>query len=126
MTATHTDLMQIGELAERTGLSLRTIRHYDDEGLLTPTTRSTGGFRLYSLDDHERLVVIKAMKPLGFSIDRMRDLLDVIHQLQRGSRKTGELTARLQTLLAEALERRDTLRAQLALAEEFVTQLEQL
>ena len=40
--------MHIGELAERTGLSLRTMRHYDDVGLVPATGRTEGGFRLYS------------------------------------------------------------------------------
>jgi DNA-binding transcriptional MerR regulator len=40
-------LMRIGEVSERTGLSLRTIRHYEDVGVVAPTERSLGGFRLY-------------------------------------------------------------------------------
>lgn len=129
MTAQDGGLVQIGELAERTGLSLRTIRHYDEEGLLTPTSRSAGGFRLYSPADEDRLMVIKRMKPLGFSIDRMRDLLDVVDRLQR-TEVPGEddpgLRERLRALVAEAVERRDALRARVALAEQFVEQLHQL
>ena len=41
-------LLQIGQVAERTGLSLRTIRFYEENGLVIPTARSEGGFRLYS------------------------------------------------------------------------------
>uniref|UniRef100_UPI00047E1077 MerR family transcriptional regulator n=1 Tax=Arthrobacter sp. H14 TaxID=1312959 RepID=UPI00047E1077 len=72
--------MHIGELAERTGLSLRTIRHYDDVGLL-PASRTEGGFRVYSAADLERLMVIRRMKPLGFSLEEMGRLLDVIDRL---------------------------------------------
>ena len=43
-----TDLLQIGDVADRTGLSLRTIRHYEEVGLLPEPRRSPGGFRLYS------------------------------------------------------------------------------
>ncbi|WP_017887467.1 MerR family DNA-binding transcriptional regulator, partial [Curtobacterium flaccumfaciens] len=53
--------MRIGELADRTGLSIRTVRHYDDVGLLHPTGRTEGGFRLYSDDDLHRLLVIRRM-----------------------------------------------------------------
>jgi len=61
--------MHIGELAERTGLSLRTIRHYDEVGLLPATGRTEGGFRVYAENDVERLTLIKQMKPLGFSLE---------------------------------------------------------
>jgi len=51
------DTMQIGEVADRTQLSLRTIRHYDEVGLVPPSARSEGGFRLYTEADVERLNV---------------------------------------------------------------------
>lgn len=128
MADTTRDLMQIGELAEQSGLSLRTIRHYDDEGLLTPTTRSAGGFRLYSGKDLDRLLVIRRMKPLGFSIDEMRDLLDVVNRLQQRPTAAdhADLRRRLDEMRASARERRDTLRARLDWADEFVDLLDRL
>ena len=79
MTAkTNSNTMHIGELAERTGLSLRTIRHYDDVGLLPATARTDGGFRVFSEDDFERLMVIKQMKPLGFSLEEMAEILGLL------------------------------------------------
>ena len=45
--------MHIGELADRAGMSLRTIRHYDEVGLLVPSGRTTGGFRVYTAEDLE-------------------------------------------------------------------------
>ena len=65
--------MQIGEVADRTGLSLRTIRHYEEAGLIAPSARSKGGSRLYTEADVSRLMVIRRMKPLGFSLEEMRD-----------------------------------------------------
>ncbi len=119
-------LMQIGELAERTGLSLRTIRHYDDEGLLTPSARSAGGFRLYSAADQDRLMVIRRMKPLGFSIDEMRDLLAVVDALGGDSADDPALRARLEQFRTAAAERREKLRSQLAMADEFLETLRDL
>jgi DNA-binding transcriptional MerR regulator len=119
--------MQIGELAERTGLSLRTIRHYDDEGLLTPSARSAGGFRLYSDTDLDRLMVIRRMKPLGFSIEQMRELLAALDRLADEPTHTRERAAamdRLTGFRTAARERRDALRVQLDRAEEFVVTLE--
>ncbi|MBD8141963.1 MerR family transcriptional regulator, partial [Frigoribacterium sp. CFBP 13605] len=81
----ETATMQIGELAERTEMSLRTIRHYDEVGLLTPSGRSEGGFRLYTHDDYLRLMVIRRMKPLGFSLDEMAELLRVVDALDGGA-----------------------------------------
>jgi DNA-binding transcriptional MerR regulator len=74
-------LMQIGEAAERVGLSIRTIRHYEEAGLIVPSARSEGGFRLYTEADLDRLAVVKRMKPLGFTLDEMRDLLAVLDAL---------------------------------------------
>ena len=55
------DVMQIGAIAERTGLSQRTLRHYDDIGLVNPSLRSEGGFRLYTEEDLHRLLLIRRM-----------------------------------------------------------------
>lgn len=69
------DMHQIGEVAEAVGLSLRTIRHYEEVGLVPPSGRTTGGFRLYTDDDIDRLRLVKQMKPLDFTLEEMRDLL---------------------------------------------------
>jgi DNA-binding transcriptional MerR regulator len=74
--------MQIGEVAERTGLSLRTIRHYEDVGLVTPSARSKGGFRLYTEADVERLMVVRRMKPLDFSLEEMKNVLEALDALE--------------------------------------------
>ncbi len=73
--AVHATL-HIGEVAERVGLSLRTVRYYEEQGLLTPEARSAGGFRLYTELQVDRLALIKQMKPLGFTVQEMRELLD--------------------------------------------------
>ena len=70
--------MQIGEVAARTGLSLRTIRHWDEMGLVVPSERSPGGFRLYTETDIERLELVKTLKPLELRLEQVRELLDTI------------------------------------------------
>ncbi len=62
----------IGEVAERTGLTERTLRYYEEQGLLSPTDVSPGGFRLYSSSDLHRLEVIQVFKDLGFSLSEIR------------------------------------------------------
>lgn len=59
-----------------------TIRHDEEVGLALPTARSQGGFRLYTDDDVARLLVIKRMKPLDFTLEEMRDLLTILDRLQ--------------------------------------------
>jgi MerR family copper efflux transcriptional regulator len=117
--------MQIGEVADRTGLSLRTIRHYEEVGLAPPSARSQGGFRLYTEDDVTRLLVIKRMKPLDFTLEQMRDLLTVLEELQAGpaAARQAELTSRLTDYRDMVEERCERMRARLADAERFSTEL---
>jgi DNA-binding transcriptional MerR regulator len=120
--------MQIGEVAERIGLSLRTIRYYEEVGLVTPSARTQGGFRLYTEHDAVRLQVVKDMKPLGFSLDEMRDLLGVLDRLDgvdEGStpEEREALLERLAMFRVAADARTDALRAQLRIAESFAGKL---
>lgn len=86
--------MQIGEVAERTSLSLRTIRYYGEVGLAAPSMRSPGGFRLYTEADVARLLLIKRMKPLDFSLDEMADLLRIMDTLAAPGGRGGCGTTR--------------------------------
>lgn len=113
--------MHIGELAERTGLSLRTIRHYDEVGLLVPSARTEGGFRLYTESDFDRLMLIRRMKPLGFSLDSMKDLLDAVAAHQ--GRPTEDTRSRVDAFVALAVERRADLARQVEMADEFLALL---
>lgn len=82
MAATRTrGLLQIGAVAERTGLSLRTVRYYEEVGLLPAAERSPGGFRLYDEQAVQRLLVVKRMKPLDLTLDEVRELLDLLDAL---------------------------------------------
>lgn len=114
--------MQIGVVAERTGLSLRTLRHYDEVGLLRPSGRSDGGFRLYTEDDIERLLVIRRMKPLGFTLEEMAELLELVEAVETGQ-ETSAVRRRLDDFMTSAQERRDELARKLAMADEFITTL---
>ncbi|WP_233601161.1 MULTISPECIES: MerR family transcriptional regulator [Micromonospora] len=112
--------MQIGEAAERIGLSIRTIRHYEEAGLIVPSARSEGGFRLYTEPDLDRLAVVKRMKPLGFTLDEMRDLLAVLDALPTaGDEERRVLLDRLGMFHTAATTRVAALRDQLTTAEGF-------
>lgn len=118
--------MQIGEAAERVGLSIRTIRHYEEAGLVVPSARSEGGFRLYIEPDLDRLRVIKRMKPLGFTLEEMRDLLSILDALDTGpsAEERAALHERLAMFHAAAQDRVKTLREQLDMAEGFAQQIQ--
>lgn len=114
--------MHIGELAERTGLSHRTIRHYDDVGLLPASTRTEGGFRVYLENDYERLMVIKQMKPLSFSLEEMADILSIL--ALNGTEGAGtDAQARLTEFLEKARHQRAKMARNLAQADEFIHRL---
>ncbi|MFF8392344.1 MerR family transcriptional regulator [Streptomyces sp. NPDC016172] len=119
--------MQIGEVAARTELSLRTIRHYEETGLVIPSARSQGGFRLYTEADVARLMVIRRMKPLGFTLDEMRALLEAADRLDSGEEPSPEdreeLLERLRGFERAAQRRVEDLRTQLSRAEEFAATL---
>lgn len=67
----HSDILSIGYISERTGLSISAIRFYEKKGLLTPH-RNDGGHRRYMRSDIRRLSFIMIMQQLGFSIDEIR------------------------------------------------------
>lgn len=128
--------MRIGEVADRLGLSLRSIRYYEETGLVEPSARTQGGFRLYTEPDVNRLLLIMQMKPLGFSLDEMRDVLEALDALDAGdgpdsgventaenTGNTGETAdsarERLTTVLADIEGRLELLRARIGIAESF-------
>lgn len=118
--------MQIGEVAERTSLSLRTIRYYEEVGLVPPSARSQGGFRLYTDGDVDRLLLVKRMKPLDFSLDEMRDLLESLDAIAAASpAERTALVDRLAMYRELAEQRIETLRTQLDAAQAFAGDLRQ-
>ncbi|AVH56368.1 MULTISPECIES: helix-turn-helix domain-containing protein [Streptomyces] len=75
MIEDSTGLFTIGELSRSTGLSVRTIRYWSDEGALPPVTRSPGGYRLYDAASVARLELIRTLRELGLGLDDVRKVL---------------------------------------------------
>lgn len=69
-------LIQVGELAKRAGITVRTLHHYEQTGLLTPSARSAAGYRLYNLAAVQRLHMIKALAQAGLELATIKDYLD--------------------------------------------------
>lgn len=100
-------LIQVGELAKRAGITVRTLYHYEQTGLLLPSARSPAGYRLYNLADVQRLHTIQALAKAGMELAAIRELLaqqtlplreilDVqIAMLDKQLRATGTLRSQL-------------------------------
>ncbi len=67
---------KVGELAKRTGLTVRTLHHYDEIGLLRPSLHTESGHRLYTAADVARLQQVLSLRQLGFALEQIRDCLD--------------------------------------------------
>ena len=99
--------LHIGEVAERTGVTQRTLRFYEERGLLNPPTRMEGGFRLYSEDDVRRVEQIKRLQSLlGFSLAEIKEMVEAEEvKLQlKASRRPDEDIAERRQRIAKALE----------------------
>lgn len=112
---------QIGEVADSVGLSLRTIRYYEEIGLVPPSGRSEGGFRLYTESDIDRLRLVKALKPIGMSLETMGELLKAASQAEDGRSPSTE--ERLVGVLEIARQHCDELEDRLQQAREALEKL---
>lgn len=68
-------MLKVGELARQTGLTVRTLHHYDQIGLVVPSARSEAGYRLYAPADVRRLQSVQALRDLGFGLARIAQML---------------------------------------------------
>jgi MerR family transcriptional regulator, thiopeptide resistance regulator len=104
--------LKVGELAKRTGLTVRTLHHYDEIGLLRPSLHTESGHRLYTAGDVARLQQVLSLRQIGFSLEEIAGCLDrpgfspleVIHlhvaQLREQIRLQGRLCAWLEAVAA--------------------------
>lgn len=125
-------MLKVGELARRSGLTVRTLHHYDSIGLLKPSGRSDAGYRLYNRDDVARLHQVQALRRFGMA------LADIGQFLAKPGTSLPDLIARqidsLDQQIAEAAKLREqltALRGQLLAGEEpelatWLTTLEQM
>jgi MerR family transcriptional regulator, mercuric resistance operon regulatory protein len=100
-------MLRTGEVAERAGVNVQTLRYYERRGLLAEPTRSIGGHRLYPPDTVALLGVIKAAQRLGFTLDEVSELIAAGRRphpaavlRQRALDKMAEIDARIADLTA--------------------------
>ena len=88
--------LRAGEVAERAGVNLQTLRYYERRGILSEPERSLGGHRLYDDDTVLVLQVVKAAQALGFSLDEIAELMDIgSHAHRRRPRLADSARAKL-------------------------------
>lgn len=127
------DEMLIGQAAEATGLTMRALRYYDSEGLVVPSGRSAGGYRLYSAADLRRLQWLKPLTAMGMhreDVIRALDLLEAAHQLTNGDAaqvpagSSSGLGDRRRHLLLDAVRaRRQALAQEMSLLDHLIDDL---
>jgi DNA-binding transcriptional MerR regulator len=122
--------MRIGELAEKAGVTPRTIRYYENLGLLSPSEREGKGFRYYSEAELARLRKIDALQALGLSLEEIGSIIDLFFEepmMLKGKQKLLEiLQAHLQETdekLASLQQFRSELQANIAKIQEYIEQV---
>lgn len=102
--------MNIGEAAEHSGVSAKMIRYYEETGLIPKAMRTGSGYRNYGAVDVHTLRFIRRARDLGFSIDRIRDLLKLWQDRTRSSRDVKAIALTHLATLDEDIEKLTTLR----------------
>ncbi|MGZ4771821.1 MAG: MerR family transcriptional regulator [Ilumatobacteraceae bacterium] len=101
----NTTAMRIGEVAERVGVTTRTLRYYEEVGLVTPSSHSSGGSRRYSEVDYARVLRIRELQAvMGFNLDEIRELLDAGDRIDklRAEYRAGASPKRTAEIVREA------------------------
>ena len=122
--------MRIGELAEKAGVTPRTIRYYENLGLISPSEREGTGFRYYTEVELARLRKIDALKALGLTLEEISSIIDLFFEeptMLRGKQKLLEI---LQAHLKETDEKlealqqfRSDLQANITKIQQYIEQL---
>ncbi|HEX8769589.1 MAG TPA: MerR family transcriptional regulator [Acidimicrobiales bacterium] len=123
----ETNLLKVGEVGERTGLSRKALRHYESLGLVEPVVRTDSGYRLYDEEALRRIELVRRAKTLGLSLSEAKEFLHVADgccgdnhpalaeivegKLEETARQMAELQA-LRGNLQEVLDRLESKRGQ--------------
>lgn len=101
--------MRIGELAQKAGVTPRTIRYYEKLGLLNPSEREGVGFRYYTETELARLQKIDCLKALGLTLEEVGSVIDLYFEESTGLRGKQKVLSILQSHLKETDEKIEAL-----------------
>jgi len=94
-------MMHIGKLAKNAGITTRTVRYYEEMGLIQPEGRTPGGFRCYSESQLVRLQMVLSLKEMGFELEQIKSILDRQHESLTGGALASNILQDLQIRLEE-------------------------
>lgn len=118
--------LQIGEVAERTGVTQRTLRFYEERGLLKPPSRLDGGFRLYSEDDVRRVEQIKRLQSLlGFTLAEIKEMVEA-DEVKMQIRATYRKDAAVSERRAKLLKAKEVTQGQVAVIKQKLAALQEM
>ena len=99
-------LYKIGQVSKRAGITLRTIRYYEELGLIEPAVRSQGGFRLYTEESIGKLRFIQGLKLLDFPLSKIREMFKIREIAQSGDEASHRFMQLLQNQQREAMKKK--------------------
>lgn len=108
-----TDVLNIGQAAEASGISAKMIRHYEDVGLVPPASRTFSGYRTYNHRDVHMLRFIKHSRDLGFSIKQIGDLLSLWRDQNRSSSKVKSMATEQIEMLNQKIQELSAMKSEL-------------
>ena len=118
--------LQIGEVAERTGVTQRTLRFYEEKGLLRPPSRMDGGFRLYSEDDVKRVEMVRRLQDLlGVTLADIKEMVDA-QEMLRELRAQYRPEAGVEEKRRQLQKAIDVVQAQYAIVKQKCGQMEEM
>lgn len=97
-------LLKIGDVAKKTGITLRTLRYYEELKLIEPDNRTPGNFRLYHSNVIQRVQFINSLKKLDFTLEQIREILGGTNAPRSGDRDVIEITYQALQVKREKLE----------------------
>ena len=99
-------LYKIGQVSKKARVTLRTIRYYEELGLIEPVVRTKGGFRLYTEESVERLRFIQGLKLLDFPLSKIKEMFKIRQIAQSGDEASHRIMHLLQSQQREAIRKK--------------------
>lgn len=97
------ELIRIGDLAKMAGISQRTVRYYEELGLISAAKRSTGGFRYFTNEDLNRVLIIKKLQLLDYPLSQIKDIFSLRHDSKSGEEAAPKVLTKLEEQAREVM-----------------------